>query len=235
MIKEAMKEGDFLLYESFYKLADQKNSIKPFTFSAYFPNMTKVGSEVNEPEKLNVKPGEKLLLNFSTSSLEVGAAVYNGFCLLKGEEKGYDFFGGKIFVKSIQLKPARSIRSNSVCFKTLSPVLLSRKPETDEEKKYVLPGEEGFEECLCFNLSEMSKAFLGITLKNKPVLTPTKGGRKVVYHYGQNIPGYSGYFRLEAQKEILNLVYFAGLGVRRSQGFGMLEVATEQKEEGERV
>jgi CRISPR-associated endoribonuclease Cas6 len=36
-----------------------------------------------------------------------------------------------------------------------------------------------------------------------------------------------GTFKLKSEPEILQLIYDVGLGVRRSQGFGMLEVVRQ--------
>jgi CRISPR-associated endoribonuclease Cas6 len=43
-------------------------------------------------------------------------------------------------------------------------------------------------------------------------------------HYNQTMTSWLGRFTLTAPKEVLQLVYDIGIGVRRSQGFGMLEI-----------
>ena len=45
----------------------------------------------------------------------------------------------------------------------------------------------------------------------------------IVSLYGGEI-GNSGIFMLEAPKEVIKLVYDIGLGAKRSQGFGMIEI-----------
>jgi CRISPR-associated endoribonuclease Cas6 len=40
-----------------------------------------------------------------------------------------------------------------------------------------------------------------------------------------NMQGFTGIFELQGDPQVLNLIYQVGLGVRRSRGFGMLEVA----------
>ncbi len=47
--------------------------------------------------------------------------------------------------------------------------------------------------------------------------------RKIVYHYIK-MPSVIGVFTIRAKPEILQMIYDIGLGVHRSQGFGLLEV-----------
>ena len=43
-------------------------------------------------------------------------------------------------------------------------------------------------------------------------------------HYNQTMTSWMGEFVLEAPAKVLQMVYDMGIGVRRSQGFGMLDI-----------
>jgi len=44
-----------------------------------------------------------------------------------------------------------------------------------------------------------------------------------LYHY-KKMPATKGIFKIKSKPEILQMIYDIGLGVHRSQGFGMMEV-----------
>jgi CRISPR-associated endoribonuclease Cas6 len=90
---------------------------------------------------------------------------------------------------------------------------------------YLLPGESGFDEGLRFAISEVAQAFLGDGGAGIE-FHPIRIQRKVVRHYNMDMQGFTGIFELRGRPEVLNLIYQVGLGVRRSQGFGMLEVVS---------
>ena len=46
----------------------------------------------------------------------------------------------------------------------------------------------------------------------------------VVSHYNQSMTCNKGIIEIEAEPDVLNLLNNIGIGVRRSQGFGMVEL-----------
>jgi CRISPR-associated endoribonuclease Cas6 len=206
LLKEAIKRGDSPLFARYYS---RLHTLKPFTFSVFFPELAG-----NEGEYFKV--GSKAILHFSTYSYEVGVSVYNG--LLQIRE--FPLFENKIRFQNVFLKPRVSIVQDRARFKTMAPVLVNTKGDANW---YLLPGDEGFEEGLNFSVQEICRTFLGIpeaTVEFYPIAIR----RKVIRHYNMHMQGFVGIFELCGQPEVLNLIYQVGLGVRRSQGFGMLEL-----------
>ncbi len=116
------------------------------------------------------------------------------------------------------------IHSEIVTFKTISPILISN---IGSSEWYILPGEEGFLEGLNFSIGEMAKKFLNraeFNLEFKPKFIK----RKILRHYNMHMSSFTGVFEIKSDPEILQIIYDAGLGVRRGQGFGMLELVAQK-------
>jgi len=204
LIKSAFQRADENFYNEYYL----EPKLKPFTFSVYFPEL-----KGNEGTYLNV--GEKIKFNFSSNNHMIITYLYNSFL----EIKEYPIFDNKIFLQKIILHPPKKIHGTEKIFKTLSPFLVNNKGDSN---KFLWPEEEGFYEGLIFSIKECANEFL-----NKEVTSidfePLQMRKLPVYHY-QKMPTNKGLFKLKADEEILQMVYDVGIGVHRSQGFGMLEV-----------
>jgi CRISPR-associated endoribonuclease Cas6 len=206
LVKEALKRSNSELFTRYYGTL---HVLKPFTFSVYFPGL--VGQA---GERFDV--GDRAILNFSTSSYELGTHVYNGLLAFST----FPLFDNNLKLVHIQLGRTLTLDQEVVTFRTLAPVLVNNKGSADW---YLLPDQEGFEEGLDFAVKEIAGTFLGIedvAIEFEPISIR----RKVVRHYNMDMQGFVGIFELRGHPDVLNLIYQIGLGVRRSQGFGMLEV-----------
>jgi CRISPR-associated endoribonuclease Cas6 len=206
LIKEALRKANTQLFEKYYS---KLHVLKPFTFSVYFPGLA--GREGD-----HFKVGQNAFLKFSTPSYELGTYVYNGL----RELRTFPLFESTLTLEQVSLKPMITITEETALFKTMAPVLVNNKGDANS---YLLPGEAGFNEGLDFAVKEVSRVFLcddGVSIQFKPIQIR----RKVVRHYNMNMQGLVGVFELRGRPDVLNLIYQIGLGVRRSQGFGMLEV-----------
>src|SRR5690606_33659573 len=213
LIKNAIENCNPGLYKHYYS---GEFKMKPFTFGIYFPEGTKKNGD-------DFYVGKQFKLNFSTSSIELATHIYNGSLHLKKD--GYKLFDNIV-------KPTRSflhrnyeITKNEILFKTLSPILVITKGSNIKEyPKYLLPGEEGFHEGLEFAIRECAKEFLRIETDFE-FKVEIKAYKKVpVWHYNQWMSSFNGIIEIKSIPEVLQMIYDIGLGVRRSQGFGMLEV-----------
>jgi len=206
LIKKALELEEEVLYNKYYKNKMQK----PFTFSVYFSGLK--GKSTDK----DFYVGEKAVLNFSTNNPDLVVAISNGMRKIKS----YPLFYNEATYESSLLDKNVKIQTGKVRFKTKAPFLVNMK---GNNLKYLIPGEEGFNEAFEFTLKTTARNFLGITdLEYK--LTPVFWKRKIVTHYNQNMSGVQGEFILETKPEVLQLIYDIGFGVRRSQGFGMLEI-----------
>jgi len=206
IIKKALELEDRILLARYYNSKTQK----PFTFSVYFPGLK--GKSTN----MDFYVGEKAILNFSSNNPDLVIAISNGMRKIKS----YPLFYNEVTYVSSNLYKNVKIKTGKVRFKTTSPFLVNMK---GNNLKYLLPGEEGFNEAFEFNLKTIAKNFLGIN-NFEYKLTPVFWRRNLVTHYNQTMSGVKGEFILETKSEVLQLIYDIGFGVRRSQGFGMLEI-----------
>jgi CRISPR-associated endoribonuclease Cas6 len=211
LLKEALHKANPLLFDRYY---GRQHVLKPFTFSVYFP-----GLRGCEADRISV--GQEAILHFSTASQELLIAIYNG--LLEQVGTPYPLFDNNIIVQSIYLKPRMVIRESHGVFKTLAPVLVNTKGAANW---YLLPEDAGFKEGLQFATRELARVFLGSTDVSVE-FRPINVRRKVVRHYNMDMQGFVGIFELRGDPALLNLLYNIGLGVRRSQGFGMLELVRQ--------
>lgn len=210
LIKAAIQSSNPRLYDEYYN----RRKLKPFTFATYFPDIR--GSHDGYFDV-----GKTVILNFSTSSNELAVYLYNGFCQLEN----YPMFQNMINRKKVTLRKTPEIRSNEVTFKTVSSVLVNNLGKANW---YLLPGEEGFLEGLQFATNEITREFLGKIIDAHITFVTLQIKRKVIRHYNIDMSSFTGVFKLIGKPEILQLIYDVGLGVRRSQGFGMLELVKQE-------
>lgn len=207
LIKEAIQRGSPRVFERYYH---SLHVLKPFTFSVYFP-----GLKGRDGDSFVI--GEKAIIRFSTSAKELGVSVYNGLLALRC----YPLFHNTLSIEHINLGRRVFIREESAIFKTMAPVLINNKGDANW---YLQPGEKGFDEGLEFAIKEAVRVFLGDPDASVE-LNPIQIRRKVVRHYNMDMQGFVGVFELRGSPAVLNLIYDIGLGVRRSQGLGMVDVA----------
>ncbi len=205
LIKASFDINEKHLVERFYNIFQ----LKPFTFGVYFPEL-----KGKDGEEMDV--GNKIKFNFSSSSPELVIYLYNGFCNIKE----YPLFKNHIYKKNVFLHPNYQIKNDEVIFRTISPFAITNKGDSN---KFILNGEEGFDEGLRFSVNECAKTFLGINKEVEFEYKPIDMKKRFVHNYKLMLTN-SGVFRMKAKPQILQMFYDVGIGVHRSQGFGMLEV-----------
>lgn len=209
LIKKIIEETNPLLFNDYYN----QHKLKPFTFGVFFPQLKGI-------DKDDLRVGNLAKLNFSTSSIHLGTNIYNGF--LKVKEHRWQNNGSSINFKPIRafLQPNRKIDKEEIVVKTLSPMLVNNLGDSN---KFLLPGEDGFLEGIKFSVHECAKEFLNDD-SEFPFDIEVKAWRRRVLFLYNKIPTTVGIFTIKSKPEVLQMIYDIGLGVHRSQGFGMLEV-----------
>lgn len=206
LIKKAMETGNKDLYNRFYE-GDEK--VKPYTFSISSPDgFLKNGDEF--------KVGKSLVFNFSTNSYEIGTYVYNGL----QKTKVFPLFNNQLKLLKATLLQEPEITGDTAVFKTMSTVLINAVGKKDW---YFIPNNPEFPDAFDTCIGAMVNELMGIN-NTKVIFNPIKTKRQVVKHYSGNMQGFEGIFALSGNIEVLKLIHAVGLGVRRSQGFGMLRV-----------
>ena len=162
----------------------------------------------------------KISLNISSNSPELMTFIYNGLLAIPG----YPMYKANLKLGEIKFIDSAKLNNNYVMFKTLSPVLI--KTREDRRDEYILPNHPEFKERLNYyvNLTwrEITKEEGKFNINFVPL--PGKISKEVVFHMGVPFTAFRGVFVLQGEPEILQFIYDVGLGIRRNQGFGMLEV-----------
>ncbi len=223
IIKYALQRADKNLYE-FYYTGIYK--IKPFTFSVYFPQ----GSNFVDEDKFEV--GNQAVLKFSTNDNRLAASLFNG--MIDVRNKPYPLFDNEIILTSMFIYPPKKIENDKVKFKILSNMLVTNKNchidvDGNQFDLYLSPEENGFDEGLRFLVQEQIKKFLNYDFSLPFEYQFVKEKLKVVpvWHYNQWNKSIKGEVEIKSHPRVLQLLYDTGIGARRSQGFGMLEVIDE--------
>lgn len=205
-----------------YELIFGMRTVKPYTFAVTFGDEI----EIIEDKIFFTKPVE---FKFSSFDLVYEIYIYN--YLVKN--KRLNIYQQSFEVSSIRVLNKQEIRKDSAIFRTLAPVLIRSHKN---EKHYLCPkcenfsGDEDFDEAFRFNVNELARNLIGID-SVEVEFKPVKLKRVVVKHmtkYGDlKFPGFTGVFYLSAPVDVLNLINKAGLGSRRGEGFGMIDLVRE--------
>lgn len=211
------------IYNEFW--CNKSVKAKPFTFSLYVPDPRVVRSgnigmlEIDSP-----------LIRFSTSSND-DSFLLNLFNGLINIDRDFSPFVCPIELKNFRLRREKPINSNSIDFRVLSPVVV-RNTEKNSGKKwtkgYLTCEDHGFNESLSYSILNLSRHLLheNYLIKADQIeIDSSRCSTVRINHYKEIIPATRGIISIKAPEYVLSLVYDAGLGARRSQGFGMLEVA----------
>jgi CRISPR-associated endoribonuclease Cas6 len=214
LIKTGFHNYDPVLYANLYGTEYQKKKMtKPFTFSIHFPDYKEISGN-------KIICGSRVSVFFSSNSESLATAFHNGLKQSKRIEVGKT--QPIIFsLSGIRLLPLKKISSDKVLFKTLSPVLVNEK---GNNLMYIPPTHPAFDKEFRYIISNQAKNF-NVPCEESELSIEISSMKKLpLTHYNQTMTSWLGEFTMEAPRNVLQLVYDTGIGVRRSQGFGMLEI-----------
>lgn len=216
LIKNNFKNYDKDYYNQLYE--DVQNKMKDFTFSVYMGNSKFLREEI-------LIPGKKIILNFSTSSMEEGIMFYNSFLQNKGKE--YPIKNNLIKINKINLNLEKAIVEDKATYKTLSPISV-REHSGDNKKTWYHSlndekGKEIFKDNLKYQL--VSKFSEDRILDIEEVEVEVLVNKEVkVKHYNIEVLGNICNIRIKGKPYILDYLYKSGIGSQRSSGFGMVDL-----------
>lgn len=211
LLKSSFENAGAEIFEKFYKT---ESVMKPFTFSVYLHSPKFVG------DKISLKSNE-VTLHFSTFSREPVIYLYN--FLVKKRFTPYPLANdNELRFLSAHIRNERRITGEEIVFKTLSPFLVRLHNEADNVDRYLIPGEEGFSDRLKEINEAMFRELLG--REESVDIIPVKLKKIPVRHYGGLLEANAGVIKATGKPEALDFIYKVGLGSRRSEGFGMLEM-----------
>lgn len=214
LIKSVFSAYEPALCISLYGTEEQKRKVnKPFTFSIYFPSFKEIsGSRINCGNQVN--------LFFSSDNEILVIAFYNGIRQKKeiiiGENQPIKFK-----VTNTRLLSVKKIKADKIVFKTLSPILVNEK---GDNLRFISPTHPDFDRVFKTIILNQAEVF-NVRCNESDLAIEIHSMKKLpLTHYNQTMTSWLGEFTMQAPKEVLQLVYDTGIGVRRSQGFGMLEI-----------
>lgn len=219
LIKNAIQNGDKDLFDEIYLYEDKKNKkIKDFTFSIYLNHFEVTENYVEVKGDLSV--------TISTPNYNLGIAIYNGLLKIKTfEYKDY-----KLEVKHVTLLKEGKVNSDLIRCKTLSPIFIR-----DRDGKGIDINDDKYEDALNYICNIYLQTYRGSGLKERLKFTPinmkkvvvkeeisgfkASTGKKFIF-----IDSYKGLFNLEGNIDDLQILLEAGVGYRRSEGFGLIDL-----------
>lgn len=216
LIKNNFKNYHKDYYKQLYE--EVQNKIKDFTFAVYMGNAKFLREEILIPNK-------RIILNFSTSSMEEGIMFYNSFLQAKGKE--YPIKNNLIKINKINLNLEKTIVEDQAIYKTLSPISV-REHFGDNKKTWYHSlndekGQEIFMENLKYQL--VNKFSEERILDIGEVEIEVLANKEVkVKHYNIEVLGNICHIRIKGKPYILDYLYKSGIGSQRSAGFGMVDL-----------
>ncbi|SHH81668.1 CRISPR-associated protein, Cas6 family [Caloranaerobacter azorensis DSM 13643] len=219
LIKKSLEKSNKEYFNNLYYYKDKSNKkSKNFCFSVYLNDFSR--------ENENFRVDGKIILNISSPDHEFMINLYNG--LLKNVE--FEYKGYRLKKERVRLIREKKILKDRAIFKTLSPIYIK-----DKVGNSLSPEDEKYEENLNYILDLTLKNFRGYGLKrevkfNSINLTKVVVKEKIRGYIEKNdndylyLNSYRGNFYIEGDVEDLNYIYMLGIGFRRNQGFGMVEV-----------
>lgn len=220
VIKKSLELADKDYFKSLYYYEEKRNKkIKPFTSSVFFR-----GYEIKDDEFILNDSGSIII---STPDYNFGITLYNGLLKIKKHKyKNYE-----IYITKVILKKEKSLNEERILCRTLSPIVI-----VDKNKKPVsIEDTDKYNQELNYIANLSLETYRGYSLRRNVIFTPVKMKKIVAkekitdfnnvsnkdYIY---IEAYSGQFYLEGDIEDLKILMQLGLGFRRSECFGLIDL-----------
>lgn len=203
--------------EFYEKLYDKgKSVIKSYTYSCFFP-----GARFHQ-EKIELE-SDTFSLFFSDADPQELLSFFNAFQLMK--RKKYPMNGNSMILVSIQMQRLNEIKENEIVIRMLSPLIVRRHNSENNTDIYYTCEMEGFDKALRENTAIfLDRMGMGDIMADDFSIQTIKGKKVVIPVFGRNIDASLGIFKLTGPCRLLNILYQAGIGVRRSEGRGKFEV-----------
>ena len=216
LVKTCFQLADIQLYNQLYEL--NINQLKPFTF------MVKIPIDICSNGFFYLK-GDYITFTFSTNNDYIMKNFLLGLNKFKDICSVDNWFSNKIEIGEVFFRKQKVIDTETVKFKILSPILV-RKFEC-KKSTFISSVDNTFDDWLFNNVSMLVRFFLNKEITEDSFNVDGKNMKPVkIPHYGGEI-GNSGDITIRAEKDILKLIYDIGIGAKRSQGFGFLEVSRD--------
>ncbi|MEN8077527.1 CRISPR-associated endoribonuclease Cas6 [Clostridioides difficile] len=219
-IKNAISKcNDGKYYDRFFKNTIQKD----YCFSVILPK-AKFDKDKIELENKEIK------ILFSTGDTQkTGLILFNAFIAQKN--KPYPLPNNNFMVlKSIKSQKQELILNSRAIFKTTlgSGICVRDHDKESNKDKYYIFSDNNFREKLK-NIISNQVIQAGFTEEeaNEIKVNPIQCKKVVAKHYRRYIDITTGIFEIQGNNEVLQHFYNEGIGSRKSAGFGMVDLVTQ--------
>lgn len=211
IIKEMVYKGSPDYYQKIF--VNNKGELKPFAYSSFIRNLKLENDEII---------GDRLILTISSPSYEFIMHLMNG----SNRRTEYKYKDFSLTLASKRLLPNPPEFSEQIIFKTLSPMLIENK-----EKKPLLSNEIEFEVEVNYYANLLANELFNRNLYRPLTILDSEMKKAVIkerVHQEQSdfifFTGNEGLIQIEGHTKDLKMIYDCGIGLRRSLGFGLLDV-----------
>lgn len=202
--------------EFYEKLYNKSESImKKYVFSYFLPN-AKFSDTVIWLGK------NSFTMYFSDMEMAEMIHFLNAFKSM--QFKSYPMHGNSMQLTSIMTQKCKEIMDSEIIVKMQSSLLVRRHDSDRNADIYYTYDQEEFDDVLKENIKFfVDKLQIPVSVDDFSI-TPIKAKKVVVPVFGRNLDANLGVYKLTGNKELLNVLYLSGLGVRRSSGHGKFEI-----------
>lgn len=212
-LKASAQNYSLDFFESIYDKS--KSIVKPFTFSTYLPGAKFLNDKILLDESY-------FNMFFSSADLSHSIHFFNAFRLMKS--KKYPMNSNSMKLASVGIQQKRAITDSEVVIKMQSPLIVRRHNSDNNTDIYYTLYQEEFGEALKENVNYLAEKLSWQVSTENFSITPIKGKKVVKNIFSRPVDGNIGIYKLTGTPELLNLLYMAGIGVRRSSGNGNFTV-----------
>lgn len=211
-IKLSLSEYDEQYYKKYYN--DKDTIMKPYTFAIFFRNPK------FENDRIIIKD-KRLELNISIADYETSIILYNAFNHQKNKKFSLD--KNSWTLKNINMSLDKKIDTEEITIKFMSPVVV--RSHLENKDYYYSYNAEEFKNVLKINIKQQLKITdIPINLVDSFDIVAIDPKKIIVKFYEKKIETTSGIFKISGDKQLLKYLYDAGMGSKRSSGFGMFQI-----------
>lgn len=211
-IKKSLSEYSEEYYEKLYHEKD--TIIKPFTFAVFFNSPKFQESEIILKDK-------EFEMTLSVQDYEIAIILYNA--LNHQKHKKFSLNQNSWTLKKISMLMEKTITTDTINIKFLSPLIA--RSRIDRKDYYYSFAAKEFQEILKINIQEQLKiSNLPQGIEKTFEIKPIQAKKVIIKFYEKKIEGSLGFFQISGDTQLLDYLYKAGIGSKRSCGFGMFEI-----------
>lgn len=213
-LKQALEANNNELYSKYF--SNKEALVKNFSFYLKLsnPNFEKDKIKIDNPlVTMSIRDYDRIEL----------FEIYNAF--LKSIYKKFAMNLNQAQIIRVKLTPLKEIEGKTIFIKMLSPLVVKKQINKEQNKTWYYTYED--EEFLLVLKDNIESSIKKLGYKfdlNDLKIIPIKNRKTVISLYSINIPVTLGTFIIEANEDVLNFLYNAGIGALRSSGCGSFQI-----------